>query len=96
MILHTLNASPAQQAFADCLRVVAPGDHILLLGNGVYAALADSPARARLDACGAELHVLHRDAAAAGILAQLDGAMTVDMAGFVTLSERCSRQLAWF
>ena len=93
MILHTLNASPAQQAFADCLRLVAPGDHILLLGNGVYAALADSPARARLDACGAELHVLHQDAAAAGIL---DGAITVDMAGFVTLSERCSRQLAWF
>ena len=40
MILHTLNASPAQQAFADCLRVVAPGDHILLLGNGVYAAMS--------------------------------------------------------
>lgn len=96
MVLHTLNVSPASRSFAECLRLVAPGDSILLLGDGVYAALADTAARTQLEATGAHLHVLRRDAAAAGILDQLDAADTLDMAGFVALSERCARQLAWF
>lgn len=96
MVLHTLNASPASRAFAECLRLVVPGDSLLLLGDGVYAALANTPARAQLEATGAQLHVLQADAAAAGILSQLDGLNTVDMAGFVALSERCPRQLAWY
>ena len=91
-----LSGSPADRAFAECLRLVAPGDHILLLGDGVYAALADSPARKNLEASGARIHVLQADAAAAGILGQLGGVETVDIAGFVALSERCPRQLAWF
>jgi sulfur relay protein TusB/DsrH len=96
MILHTLNASPASRAFAECLQLVAPGDSILLLGAGVYAAVAGTAARAQLEATGAHLHVLEQDAAAAGILQRLGGTDALDMAGFVALSERCPRQLAWF
>lgn len=96
MVLHTLNASPASRAFAECLRLVAPGDSILLLGDGVYAAVTGTAARAQLEATGAHLHVLQQDAAAAGILEQLACADTLDMAGFVALSERYPRQLAWF
>jgi tRNA 2-thiouridine synthesizing protein B len=86
MTLHTLNASPASAAFADCLRLVAPGDALLLLGDGVYAALAGTgPCRA-LDASGAELYVL----------AHICSAAVVDIDGFVALSERFARQLAWY
>jgi len=94
--LHTLSAAPASAACTDCLRLIAPGDQLLLLGDGVYAALPGTPARAALDACGARFFVLREDAVAAGIAARLDAASLVDMAGFVELTERCPRQLAWY
>jgi len=96
MTLHTLSASPTTAAFADCLRLIAPGDALLLLGDGVYAALPGTGPRRALGACGAALYVLHDDAAAAGVLARIDGETVVDMDGFVELSERYSRQLAWY
>ena len=96
MTLHTLNASPGSAAFADCLRMIAAGDVLLLLGDGVYAALADTGARAQLDACGARLCILREDAAAAGVLERVEGAEVIDIDGFVALSEHCPRQLAWY
>ena len=96
MILHTLNASPGTAAFNDCLAVIAPGDTLLLLGNGVYAALDGTPACKLLAACGADIRVLHADAAAAGVLAQIGAALAIGMAGFVELSERHPRQQAWY
>lgn len=96
MILHTLNAPPDSAAFRQCLGLLAPGDALLLLGDGVYGAIAGSDARAALDAAYVELHVLHPDAEAAGVHTQLGGANTVDMDGFVALSERFARQLAWY
>jgi tRNA 2-thiouridine synthesizing protein B len=96
VILHTLNASPASAAFTDCLRLIAPADALLLLGDGVYAALAGTAPRAELDACGAALYALGDDAAAAGVLARLEGITVVDIDGFVELSEQFPRQLAWY
>lgn len=96
MTLHTLNAPPSSAAFSNCLKLAAPGDAILLLGDGVYAALSDTEARARMEACGAELFVLKPDAAAAGVLAHIGSINTVDMDGFVALTERFPRQLAWY
>jgi tRNA 2-thiouridine synthesizing protein B len=96
MILHTLAATPSAAAFDHCLRLVAPGDAILLLGDGVYAALAGTEACDRLAACAAEVSVLRSDAAAAGVLARMGPFATVDMDGFVRLSERFARQLAWY
>ena len=96
MTLHTLNASPASAAFANCLQLIAPGDAILLIGDGVYGALRDTPAAAQLEACGAELYVLCPDAAAAGVLERIGSTDTVDMDGFVQLTERFPRQLAWY
>ena len=96
MILHTLAASPSCAAFDNCLRLAAPGDAILLLGDGVYAALADTGPLAQLASCGAEVFMLRADAAAAGVPAQAASVTTVDMDGFVALSERFPRQLAWY
>jgi tRNA 2-thiouridine synthesizing protein B len=96
MVLHTLNASPSSAAFADCLRLIASDDTLLLLGDAVYGAIIGSAARQALDASGVELCVLHEDATAAGVAKQLGGATLVDINGFVELTERLSRQLAWY
>ncbi len=96
MTLHTLAATPTSPAFDNCLRLVAPGDAILLLGDGVYAALADTEACKRLTDSGADVSVLQTDAAAAGVLARMGPFAAVDMDGFVRLTEGFSRQLAWY
>jgi tRNA 2-thiouridine synthesizing protein B len=96
VILHTLNALPGSAAFSDCLRVIAAGDALLLMGDGVYAAIADTTASATLQASRAEIYVLAADAAAAGVSNLLEGATRVDMDGFVALTERCPRQQAWY
>ncbi len=94
MILHTLAALPDSSACSDCLSLLGPGDALLLLGDGVYAALQGSDVLADLEV---PLHVLREDAAARGIETTLrDGATLVDMAGFVALTERYPRQQAWY
>lgn len=96
MILHTLNATPASAAFADCLATVAPGDAIVLLGDAVYAALAGTDACALLQDCAAQVYVLRADALAAGVIGHIATATVVDMNGFVELSEQFPRQQAWY
>ena len=96
MVLHTLNCSPAAAAFGDCLRLLAAGDALLLMGDAVYAGIPGTAPREALDGCAAELYILRDDAAVAGVLQQLEGLVLVDIAGFVELTERYPRQLAWY
>ena len=97
MLLHTVSRSPAHSALRDCLAVLGPDDAILLLGDGVYAAIAGGEAAALLTASGATLFVLEADAALAGVQERLlPGATVVDDDGFVALTERYGRQLAWY
>ncbi|RLA44692.1 MAG: sulfurtransferase complex subunit TusB [Gammaproteobacteria bacterium] len=96
VILHTLNTSPGSAGFTDCLRVIAAGDALLLMGDGVYGAIADTAAGATLQASGAEIYVLTADTAAAGVSNLIKGANHVDMDGFVALTERFPRQQAWY
>lgn len=96
MVLHTLNAPAASEAFQDCLRLAAAGDTILLLGDGVYNALAGSEGARALQASAATVVVLAEDAAAAGLTDDGGAFDCIDMAGFVTLTETCPRQLAWY
>jgi len=96
VILHTLNALPTSSAFDDCLRVAAAGDAILLLGDGVYAAIDDTRACSKLLASGADIHILSPDAQAAGVCHGIERFTLVDMEGFVELTERYPRQQAWY
>ena len=96
MILHTLNAPPGRAAFTDCLRLIAAGDALLLMGDGVYAAIAQTDAGTALQASGAEIYVLAADATAAGVNNLIEGATRMDMDGFVALTERFPRQQAWY
>lgn len=94
MVLHTLNAAPNGTAFDACLAAIAPEDALLLLGDGVYCALPATQACDMLLQSGAKIYLLERDAQAAG-LADTPVEIT-DMAGFVALTERFPRQLAWY
>ncbi|MFT4825417.1 MAG: tRNA 2-thiouridine synthesizing protein B [Halioglobus sp.] len=97
MILHTLNAGPDSEAFNQCLRTAAGEDAILLTGDAVYASIHNTIASNLLVESGAELYVLESDALAAGIQTKVcEPATVIDYNGFVELSERFARQLAWY
>ena len=96
MILHTLNASPASSAFHDCIQVATGGDAVILLGDGVYAALQGTTGCTVLTATGAEIFLLYPDAQLAGIVNPAAGITAIDIVGFVMLTERFARQMAWY
>jgi tRNA 2-thiouridine synthesizing protein B len=96
MILHTLSATPYSVAFSECLAIAKPGDAILLLGDGVYGARPGERVAAALTACGADIHLLETDAQAAGIETLPEEMQIEDMDGFVALTERFARQMAWY
>ena len=97
MTLHTLNCPPGHRQSEACLEALAPGDALLLLGDGVYHALGGSEAAGRLAQVPCPVCVLEAEARAAGLLARLADAVTViDEDGFVALTEDHPRQLAWY
>lgn len=97
MILHTLNSKPGSSGFEDCRRFASADDAILLMGDGVYAALSETDAWQQLLDTGSAIHVLEADARAAGIMARLPAQAIVEgFDGFVTLTERFPRQMAWY
>ncbi len=97
MILHTLNIGPDTGAFIECLRMASGGDALLLTGDGVYASINNTTACNLLVESGAELYVLETDARAAGIQPRVCRQATlIDYDGFVALSERFARHLAWY
>lgn len=92
--LHLVNQSPARTDALDaCLSVMRAGDALLLLEDGVLAALG-----AHLDTCPAEIRiqVLGADADARGITARLSGRCErVDYAGFVAACTAHDRVVSW-
>lgn len=98
--LHTVNRSPhAAPALASCLRVVLPGHGILLIEDGVYAAVAADAGSALLrDAQpGVAVYALGADLAARGIVAPAlaSGIVVVDYEGFVDLACRYDKVQSW-
>jgi tRNA 2-thiouridine synthesizing protein B len=77
--------------------MLCAGDALILLGDGVYAALKDTAAYARLLDTDVELYVLQSDACAAGILQRLGNRVSVVcFDDFAALSERFTKQQAWY
>ena len=75
--------------------MLQPGDALVLLGNGVYAAIEGSAAFSALVETGVKIYLLHPDATAAGITCAAP-LKDIDMEGLVTLTEQFPRQLAWY
>jgi tRNA 2-thiouridine synthesizing protein B len=87
-MLHTVNKSPFSSTLLDqCLRFAKDGDPILLIEDGVYAALAgtDKEGQIRDTMKTNPLYALSADIKARGIERVIDGIRMIDYNGFVDL-----------
>jgi len=98
-MLHTVNKSPFERsALDDCLRHAQPGSTILLIEDGVYAALQGTAHSARVEqaAKGLRILALRADVEARGLQNKLlAGIALVDYDGFVDLVVENSPVMAW-
>ena len=96
MLLHTLN-KPDGDTLRSCLRSALPDSAILLMEDGVYAALKDSPAAKLIaGASRLRLYALLEDCRARGIENALAAGMElVDYRGFVRLSVEAHAVQSW-
>lgn len=95
-ILHLVNKSPYERNSLDtCVGFVKDGDTVLLIEDGVYAAVKGGKAAAKL--AGLDVSVLGPDLAARGIAKDklIDGLKVVDYAGFVDLSVAMDKVQSW-
>jgi tRNA 2-thiouridine synthesizing protein B len=98
--LHTVNKSPLDKnALDSCLRFAADGSAILLIEDGVYAAVKGTAVEGRIrEAMGRhKVYALGPDLRARGLKDDrvIDGIALVDYAGFVDLVESTDKVQAW-
>ena len=92
-MLHTVNKSPFQNGTLEsCLRFVKPGDTVLLLEDGVFAAAAGTSKSASIEEAlkNIEIHALSADLKARALENLVPGVKVTDYAGFVDLVENNS------
>ncbi|HXZ49130.1 MAG TPA: sulfurtransferase complex subunit TusB [Usitatibacter sp.] len=98
-MLHIVNKSPTERpALESCLAHARPGDSVLLIEDGVYAATRGSAGARRLESLPPDVKVyaLAPDLEARAMDGALvEGVMTVDYRGFVDLVARHSRVQSW-
>jgi tRNA 2-thiouridine synthesizing protein B len=99
-VLHTVNKSPFERNSLDsCLKFAQAGAAVLLIEDGVYAALTGTSAEDRLkDALGSvKIYVLGPDLKARGFSEGrvISGISVVDYAGFVDLAAEHGKVQAW-
>ena len=87
--MPTLHLIADSAAAADCRRAIAPGDRLLLLADGVFAATAF----VRAPAAGARVGALKPDAERRGV--RLDGIQPLSHADFVAWAVACERSVTW-
>ena len=95
-ILHIVNKSPYEKnSLNTAAGYIKDGDTLLLIEDGVYAAIKGGAAAARLD--GVDVSVMGSDLAARGIAEDklIDGVSVVDYAGFVDLVETKDSSQSW-
>jgi tRNA 2-thiouridine synthesizing protein B len=97
-MLHIVNQSPqAGNALADCLRTCDGGAGVLLIEDGVVAALANSNWLRELLERTHHVYVLEADVAARGLTGKIgDQARIVDYAGFVALCCEYPGTYSWY
>ncbi|MBJ3815047.1 sulfurtransferase complex subunit TusB [Shimwellia pseudoproteus] len=94
-MLHTLSHSPGECDMTTLMAALSPGDDVLLIQNGVIAALP-GPALDLLLAAPISVSVLGKDLAARGLAAQISTAVKrVSYTEFVRLAAQHRAQMAW-
>ena len=95
-MLHTLSVSPWHADIATMLRLLNAGDDLLLLSDGVTAAIAGSRFLEMLQSAPITIHVLQDDIDARGLTGQIsDSVVRVGYTDFVRMSIKHPGQLAW-
>jgi tRNA 2-thiouridine synthesizing protein B len=99
-MLHTVNKSPFEKNSLDsCLRLAKKGSSLLLIEDGVYAAMKGTSIEPKVLAATADLKVfvLGPDLKARGLDEGklIDGVQVVDYAGFVDLAVEHDKVQAW-
>ena len=99
-MLHTVNKSPYERNALDaCLRLAADGSAILLIEDGVYAALDNTEGSKNLASrkSNFSLYVLGPDLEARGLNERplIDGVEVVGYDGFVDLAAEHDSVQAW-
>ena len=99
MILHTVNKSPlTHSGFTDCLNSCAQGSSIILIEDGVYAAVKQQETEHLLGlAPGVKLYALEADIIARGLADQLLETVTItNDSGFVKLVTEHDTVVSWY
>lgn len=95
-MLHTLINSPSRCDFPLLLRMLKTDDDILLLQDGVIAALEGTESLSSLLATSAAISVLQEDIAARGLEKHLSASVkSIKYNDFVTLSVKHTQQMVW-
>ena len=98
-MLHIVNKSPFERnSLESCLKHAMKGSAILLIEDGIYAALIGTQATAQLQAAMKEctVYVLQPDVEARGMQGRvLEGVKLVDYAGFVELTANHKAVQSW-
>ncbi|ORM67843.1 sulfurtransferase complex subunit TusB [Pantoea rwandensis] len=95
-MLYTLLQSPWQCDIDSLLLLMQEGDDLLLLQDGVTAALEGSQMFIKLSASPATLWVLQEDVVARGLAEQISTKVArLDYTGFVAMTAKHQQQVAW-
>lgn len=99
-MLHLVNKSPFERtALESCMRLAESGSAILLLEDGVYAALKNAAHAAKITSRMGDLsfYVLGPDVAARGLsdMPLIDGVTVVDYGDFVDLVAEHDATQSW-
>ena len=95
-MLHTLRTSPWHADITGMLRLMDEGDDLLLIADGVLAAVENSHVVEILRTAPISIYVLNEDAQARGLCAQISSdAMMVSYTDFVRLTVKHPAQIAW-
>jgi len=94
-MLHTLRHSPWQCDITELIRMLQAGDDLLLIQDGVNAALEGGRYLETLLAAPITVYVLEEDIRARGLAAQISGSVVrVGYTDFVRLTVKHSAQMA--
>ncbi len=99
-MLHLINKSPTDRnSLESCLRLAKPGNSVLLLEDGVYAAVKGTSVEPRIKTAldSVKVYVLGPDLNARGFSDErvIEGISVVDYAGFVDLAAENAKVQAW-
>ncbi|WNN48850.1 sulfurtransferase complex subunit TusB [Siccibacter colletis] len=95
-MLHTLSHSPWHCDFSTFLSALQPGDEVLLLQDGVIAAIEGGLFLEKLRSAPISVSVLRDDVEARGLSAQISNSIVrVSYTDFVRMTLSHQSQMAW-